>query len=137
VAFCSKKTEKLWIWKATYIDSKGKTRLLNLVTGNRDTRTFERLLRKVDPAGTAEVFLTDDYNVYAKVLPAEKHLVGKDLTYTIEQHNSDTRHYGARFKRKSKVVSKKADRVEMQIKMTEWATKQGGLEMLAPLYLSN
>jgi len=108
-----------------------------MVTGKRDTRTFERLLEALELRYCPDAYLTDDYNVYAKTLPPGKHAVGKDLTYTIEQHNSDTRHYGARFKRKSKVVSKKAERVEMQIKMTEWATKQGGLEILAAQYLSN
>jgi IS1 family transposase len=63
-------------------------------------------------------------------------VIGKHLTYTIEQHNSDTRHYGARFKRKSKVGSKKAGCVERQIRMTEWTTKQGGLELLDSQYLS-
>jgi hypothetical protein len=33
----SKKTQKLWIGKATYVDSKGKARLLDMVTGHRDS----------------------------------------------------------------------------------------------------
>jgi IS1 family transposase len=136
VAFCPKKTEKLWVWKATHVDSEGKTRLLDMVTGQRDTGTCERLLKNLYAKYTPDSILTDDYKVYGKLLSPETHQVGKDLTYTIEQHNSDTRHYGARFKRKSKVVSKRPDRAEMQITMTEWVTKHGGLEQLASEYLS-
>jgi insertion element IS1 protein InsB len=108
-----------------------------MVTGQRDTRTCQRLLERLEKDYSPNLYFTDDYNVYGKLLPEGKHRVGKDLTYTIEQHNSDTRHYGARFKRKSKVVSKRPDRVEMQITMTEWATRQGGLEELVSAYLSN
>jgi IS1 family transposase len=92
-------------------------------------------MNKLYKAYRPAYYLTDDYHVYTKLLPPERHKIGKHLTYTIEQHNSDTRHYGTRFKRKSKAGSKKAECVEKQIRTTEWTTKQSGLELLASQYL--
>jgi len=52
------------------------------------------------------VFQTDDYSVYAKVLPASQHLPTKQHTTTIESRNSRIRQYLARFHRKTKCYAK-------------------------------
>jgi IS1 family transposase len=38
-------------------------------------------------------FDTDHWNAFAEVLPAERHVVGKSGTFTIEQNNSNARHH--------------------------------------------
>jgi IS1 family transposase len=94
------------------------------------------LKTRLEQRYSPRIYQTDAYPVYTKELEERKHRVGKDLTYAIEQHNSDTRHYGGRFKRKSKVVTKKPQRVLDCLWMVEWLTKQGGLERMRAQYLS-
>jgi insertion element IS1 protein InsB len=51
------------------------------------------------------------------VLPAERHVVGKAHTITIEQDNSNTRHHLGRMTRRTKVVSKKVEMLDASIKL--------------------
>ena len=52
------------------------------------------------------IFHTDDYSVYAKVLPEGQHFPTKQNTTTIESRNSRIRQYIARFHRKTKCYAK-------------------------------
>jgi insertion element IS1 protein InsB len=55
--------------------------------------------------------MTDEWEGFLRTLPRERHLYGKELTFPIEQTNSDIRHRLARFKRKTKATSTSADMV--------------------------
>ena len=72
--------------------------------GGRDDATCRRLLDKVGVEGN--VFVTDDWEGFRRPIPEEQHFAGKDLTFPIEQDNSDVRHHLARFRRRSKVTSR-------------------------------
>ena len=74
------------------------------VLGNRDTETFRRLYEKVKHLDEC-MFYTDGWDAFAKVLPQDRHIVGKAHTTMIESDNSNTRHHLGRFTRKSKVIS--------------------------------
>lgn len=50
-------------------------------------------------------------------MPKERHVIGKKHTVTIEWDNSNTRHHLARMTRRTKVVSRSEDMVDMTIKM--------------------
>jgi IS1 family transposase len=63
------------------------------------------------------MFYTDNWDAFSKVLPPERHIIGKSETITIEQDNSNTRHYIGRFTRKTKIVSKKREMVDMSIRL--------------------
>jgi insertion element IS1 protein InsB len=63
------------------------------------------------------IFYTDDWEAFSKVLPRERHIIGKSGTVAIEQDNSNTRHYLGRFTRRTKVVSKKIEMVDISIKL--------------------
>ncbi|MDR2260360.1 MAG: hypothetical protein LBE06_05375, partial [Azoarcus sp.] len=39
------------------------------------------------------VYYTDAWEAFAKVLPPERHIVGKSHTISIERDNSNTRHH--------------------------------------------
>ena len=136
MAFYPKKTEKLWLWKASWTGVNGHTQLLGVVTGKRDKSSADKLVQQLKERYPDAVFATDDFPAYACVLNEQEHLIGKDLTYSLEQHNSDSRHYAARLKRKSKVITKRKDRVEKSLWMTEWLTKHQGLETLVAQILS-
>jgi insertion element IS1 protein InsB len=57
----------------------------------------------------------DGYAVYEQAYTLEKYYVGKDQTYRIEQNNGRQRHWFARFRRKSIVVSKSMEMIDLTI----------------------
>ncbi len=107
------KKNKLWIIKAV---DRGTGRTVAWVTGGRDTETFRRLYDKVKHL-TECIFHTDDWDAFTKVLPPERHVIGKAHTVTIERDNSNTRHHLGRMTRRTKVVSKKEFMVNASIKL--------------------
>ena len=104
---------KLWLIKA--ID-RYTGRPIAWVLGKRNTATFKRLYDKVKHCRYC-IFFTDAWDAFAKVLPPERHIIGKDYTVTIEQDNSNTRHHLARFTRRTKVVSKSDTMVDLSIRL--------------------
>ena len=107
------KKNKLWIIKAV---DRGTGRTVAWVTGGRDAETFRRLYDKVKHL-TSCIFYTDDWDAFAKVLPRDRHIVGKAGTVVIERDNSNTRHHLGRMTRRTKVVSKKEFMVNASIKL--------------------
>jgi insertion element IS1 protein InsB len=113
VAFYWLKKNKKWIIKAV---DRCQRRTVAWVIGGRDTATFQRLYDKVKHLENC-TFYTDDWDVFAKVLPADRHVIGKTHTTTIEQDNSNTRHHLGRMTRRTKVVSKKEEMIHASIKL--------------------
>jgi insertion element IS1 protein InsB len=113
VAFHRLKKNKLWLLKAVDRTSR---RTVAWVLGGRDAATFQRLYDKVKHL-THCIFYTDDWDAFAKVLPPERHIVGKAHTILIEQDNSNTHHHLGRMTRRTKVVSKKAKMVDASMKL--------------------
>ena len=62
-----------------------------------------------------DMYFTDHWESYKSVLPADKLVQGKVFTHGIERNNSRMRHWFARFKRKSIVVSKSIEMVDLTI----------------------
>ncbi|WP_339042373.1 IS1 family transposase [Candidatus Lariskella endosymbiont of Hedychridium roseum] len=62
-------------------------------------------------------FYTDDWNAFSKILPKERHTIGKSGTVCIERDNSNTRHHLCRMTRRTKIVSKKESMVYGSIKL--------------------
>ncbi|WP_339042335.1 IS1 family transposase [Candidatus Lariskella endosymbiont of Hedychridium roseum] len=94
---------KLWIIKAV---DRSTRRTVAWVTGNRDTATFQKLYNKVSHLKECH-FYTDDWDAFSKILPKERHTIGKSGTVCIERDNSNTRHHLCRMTRRTKIVSKK------------------------------
>jgi insertion element IS1 protein InsB len=86
------------------------------VLGGRDTATFRRLYKKVKHCKDC-TFYTDNWDAFIKVLPPERHIIGKAHTIDIEHDNSNTRHHLGRFTRRTKVVSQKESMVDMTLKL--------------------
>ena len=86
-----------------------------MVLGGRDDAACRRLLAKVGVAG--RTFVTDDWEGCHRVTPEDQLFAGKDLTFPTEQDNSDVRHYLARFRRKTKVVSKCRTMVDLSLRL--------------------
>ena len=86
------------------------------VLGGRDSATFRRLYNKVKHL-TNCTFYTDYWDAFAEILPPERHIIGKAHTIDIEHDNSNTRHYLARFTRRTKVVSKLEHMVDITLRI--------------------
>lgn len=70
---------------------------------------------------------TDDFSVYRGAYPIGNHYVGKDQTVNIERNNGRQRHWFARFRRKSIVVSKSEEMLDATMKLFMHLHIKGGL----------
>src|SRR6202044_3669193 len=68
-------------------------------------------------ASKGKSFVTDDWEGYHRLIPDDQLFAGKDLTVPIEQDNSNIRHFLARFRRRTKVVSKVVEMVDLSLRI--------------------
>lgn len=113
VALLKKKTDKLWLWRAYAPVAR---RTIAWVLGGRHDATCRRLISKIGGI-KGQTFITDDWPGYARIIPEDQLFTGKDLTFSIEQDNSNIRHYLARFRRRTKVVSHSAVMVDLSLRL--------------------
>jgi insertion element IS1 protein InsB len=132
VAFHRVKKNKTWIIKAV---DRSTGRTVAWVIGGRDAATFQRLYDKVKHL-TDCIFYTDDWDAFAKVLPAERHVIGKKHTVTVERDNSNTRHHLGRMTRRTKVVSKKEEMVDASMKLWNTLTDPEVFQVYQAIFLS-
>src|SRR5271168_4886686 len=60
---------------------------------------------------------TDHWEGYHRLIPDDQLFTGKDLTVPIEQDNSNIRHFLARFRHRTKVVSKVVEMVDLSLRI--------------------
>src|SRR4051794_24141701 len=111
VALSKKKANKLWVWKAW---DRASGRLVDWELGGRDAATLERLLARLK-RWNPRLYCTDDWAAYAELIPQGRLFVGKEETHGIERDHARQRHWLARFRRRSIVVSKAKRMVEASI----------------------
>ncbi|OVE51682.1 IS1 transposase [Chryseobacterium mucoviscidosis] len=97
------------------VDRFGK-RYIDFVCGKRNTSTFKKLWNSLKDR-EINGFCSDYWKSYSELIPTEKHCESKAETFTVESYNSRTRHYLARFKRKTKCYSKKQFMLENSLKL--------------------
>ena len=107
--YLGSKKNKLWIWKA-YRRETGE--LIDWECGDRDQETLSRLIERLSK-WDIELFCADNYAAYAEGIDEEKLIQSKSQTYYLEQNNGRQRHWYARFRRKSIVVSKTLEMVNL------------------------
>lgn len=107
--YLGSKKNKLWIWKAFRRET---GELIDWECGGRDKETFKRLADRLSK-WEVELFCADNWPVYTEVLGEDKLLQSKTQTYLLEQNNGRQRHWYARFRRKSIVVSKTLEMVDL------------------------
>ena len=112
MALRGREKNKVWLWRA--FDPVAR-RTLAWELGGRDDATCRRLLDKIGIDG--RVFVTDDWEGFQRLIPAEQLFTGKDLTFPIEQDNSNIRHHLARFRRRSKVTSRARHMVDGALRL--------------------
>ena len=105
------------------------------VLGGRDTATFRRLYDKINHLKNC-VFYTDNWEAFSKVLPPERHIIGKAHTIDIEHDNSNTRHHLGRFTRRTKVVSQSEHMIDITIRIWQAITTAALFSTLQDTVLS-
>jgi insertion element IS1 protein InsB len=105
------KATKLWIWTAL---DRASGRLIDWECGDRDQITVERLLARLR-RWKVRLFCTDEYVVYELALSVGQHYAGKDQTVALERTHSRLRHWLARFRRRTCVVSRSKAMVDRSI----------------------
>jgi insertion element IS1 protein InsB len=113
-----KKKKKLWVIKAL---DRRTGRIIAWELGGRNVATFRRLYKKLRHLSKCR-FYTDNWSAFAKVLPRRRHIIGKQHTGAIERDNSNTRHHLGRFTRRTKVVSKTKEMVEITLRLWQALT---------------
>src|SRR3954471_2342684 len=111
VALSKKKSDKLWVWKAR---DRATGRLLDWGLGGRDRATLERLPERLKRWGV-RLYCADGREAYAELTPQGQLYVGKEETHGIERDHARQRHWLARFRRRSIVVSKAVRMVDASI----------------------
>ena len=80
-----------------------------------------------------KLYCTDHWSVYSKVIEEGKLKQSKSETPAIERNNCRQRHWLARFKRKSLVVSKSLQMVELSIALFARFRVNGSIEEISSL----
>jgi insertion element IS1 protein InsB len=97
--------------------------------GDRDAATLSRLLERVE-RWNPRLYCTDDWAAYAELIPQGRLYVGKDQTHGIERDHSRQRHWLARFRRRTCVVSKAKRMVDASIALFVRFGDLGGVNEL-------
>ena len=113
--FLERKENKLWIIK---LYDTVNNKLVDFILGNRDENTFLTIYKRNKNRANSTYYI-DNWTTFETVLKAnnERYVIGKENTYPIEQHNSNTRHYLGRFIRRTKNVSRSEQMVAISIKL--------------------
>ena len=124
------KKNKLWIWKA-YRRETGE--LIDWGCGARDKATLPKLLERLSP-WDAELYCTDNWAPYSEVIEEEKLFQSKSQTFYLEQNNGRQRHWYARFRRNSIVVSKTLEMVDLTMALFAACHVNGCIKNLVSLF---
>jgi insertion element IS1 protein InsB len=102
-SYVGKKEKKVWMLYAYAVEE---DEILAFTLGKRSARTVANLLVKLKQL-TIDCFLTDDWEAFKAVLPAQKHKSGKQYTKNIEGINTFFRTRVRRLMRRTVCFSKK------------------------------
>jgi len=100
---------KLWLWKALDRDT---GQLLDWECGRRDKKTLKKMVERL-AQWDVKMYCTDKWATYAAVIPQDKLVQSKATTHAIERNHCRQRHWFGRFKRRSIIISKSKEMVEL------------------------
>ena len=86
--------------------------LLDWECGDRDEATLRKMVSRLEK-WDVEFYCTDKWESYASVFPRDRLIMSKSVTDGIERNNCRNRHWFGRFKRRSIVVSKCREMVDL------------------------
>ena len=103
------KRRKLWIWKAL---DQGTGQLLDWEGGRRDKTTLKKMVDRL-AQWDVKRYCPDKWATYGSVIPQDKLVQRTATTHAIERHHCRQRHWFGRFKRKSIIISKSKEMVDL------------------------
>jgi insertion element IS1 protein InsB len=101
-SFVETKTNQRWTW---YAMDKNSGIIIAWHNGKRTDDDFKVLLSRMADIPINRYY-TDDWGAYSRLLPSDKHVVGKDETWKIERKNLNFRTHLKRLNRKTICYSK-------------------------------
>jgi IS1 family transposase len=111
VALFTVKKTQIWIWKAY---CRNTNQLIDWECGGRDTDTFAKLFDRI-LGWNARLYCADGWSVYREMIPAYALIQSKAETHLIESNNAPQRHWFARFRRKTCVVSRSMKMIDLTV----------------------
>ena len=112
-SFVQKKKNQYWTWLGVTSSTR---RIGAFVNGRRTDKNCRKLVKKYQTSPIKE-FISDDWQSYAKVIPAHQHYVGKDRTQRVERVNLNFRTHLKRLHRKGIGFSKSEEMHDAVIKL--------------------
>jgi len=109
VALFTLKKNQVWIWKAYSRDTH---QLIDWECGGRDNATFSKLYKRLK-VWNVDVYFADGWRSYRDLIPSKRLIQSKSETHLIESNNMPQRHWFARFRRKTCVVSRSLEMVDL------------------------
>jgi insertion element IS1 protein InsB len=103
------KRQKLWIWKALDQET---GQLRDWECGRRDKATLKKMVDRL-AHWDVKRYCPDQWATYASVIPQDKLVQSKATTHAIERNHCRQRHWFGRFKRKSIIISKSKEMVDL------------------------
>ena len=125
-----KQKNKLWIWKA-YRRETGE--LIDWECGGRDKQTLSKMLKRLSK-WNVELYCSDNWSAYSELIDEELLYQSKSQTVNIEQNNGRQRRWFARFRRKSIVVSKTLEMVDLTMAISAKFHVNGTWKDIAALF---
>lgn len=101
-SFVEKKENQRWTWYATL---KSTNQIIAWHNGKRTDEDLQQLLDYMKPI-PVQRYYTDEWGAYKRLLPTEKHQIGKDETWQIERKNLNFRTHLKRLNRRTICYSK-------------------------------
>ena len=101
-SYVGNKKNQRWTW---YAMEKQSGIIVSWHNGKRTDEDFKILLNQMKYI-PIDTYYTDDWGAYSRLLPKEKHVVGKDKTWKIERKNLNFRTHLKRLNRKTICYSK-------------------------------
>jgi len=130
VAFYTVKKTKCWIWKA-FCRTTGE--LIDWECGDRSIDTLYPLIGRLSEFNV-NVYFSDRWDGYAEIIPPEMLIQTKAETHGIERNNSQQRHWFARFRRRTCVVSRSLHMVNLTMALFASFHSQHGKKDLFNLF---
>ena len=86
--------------------------LIDWECGKRDKATFSKLYKRLK-VWSVDVYFADGWRVYSDLIPKKLLIQSKSETHLIESNNMPQRHWFARFRRKTCVVSRSLEMIDL------------------------
>ncbi len=131
MAFLPAKKNKVWIFKAL---NRANNKSIAWVVGRRNKKTLQSLYDKL--SHLKATYYTDGWKTFTKVLPFDRHIIGKKHTCRIESNNANTRHQLGRMTRRTKVVSKSITMIHLTMKLWHYYSIDNNFVGLRDHFLS-